>query len=72
MCWSLHICSKKKGYDVVIAVYEEVLSTSAGVGRGITVIECQKEALKEMEFEIVFIQHFPAFDYLVRLVRIKI
>ena len=28
-------------------------------------IECQKEALKEMEFEIVFIQHFPVFDYLV-------
>ena len=38
---------------------------------GITVIECQKEALTEMEFEIVFIQHFPVFDYLTSRYELK-
>ena len=56
---------KEKGYDVVIAVYKKSYPLLQELEEGITVIECQKEALKEMEFEIVFIQHFPVFDYLV-------
>ena len=56
---------KEKGYDVVIAVYKKSYPLLQELEEGITVIECQKEALKEIEFEIVFIQHFPVFDYLV-------
>lgn len=52
---------KEKGYDVVIAVYKKSYPLLQELEEGITVIECQKEALKEMEFEIVFIQHFPVF-----------
>ena len=54
---------QRKGiYDVVIAVYE-VLSTCRSLEEGITVIECLEERSK-INLKVVFIQHFPVFDYL--------
>ena len=56
---------KEKGYDVVIAVYRKAYPLLQELEEGITVIECQRESLKETDFDIIFVQHFPVFDYLV-------
>ena len=62
---------KEKGYDVVIAVLKKAYPLLQELEEGITVIECPREALKETEFDIVFIQHFPVFDYLASRYELK-
>ncbi len=55
---------REKGYEVVIVVYKKSYPLLQEVEEGVTVIECQNEVLKDMEYDIIFVQHFPIFDYL--------
>lgn len=54
---------EKKGYEVTIAVFQKAypLLEKAGSFR---VINCLQEALEITEFDIVFMQHYPVFEYL--------
>lgn len=54
---------KKNGFDVTIAVYSKSYPLLA-LCNDFKVIECQNEVLEEDYFDIVFIQHFPVYDYL--------
>ncbi len=54
---------KKNGYEVTIVVYSKSYPLLAFCD-DFKVIECQNEKLEEDYFDIVFIQHFPVYDYL--------
>lgn len=62
---------KEKGYEVVIAVYKKAYPLLQELEEGISVIECSRETLKDMEYDIVFVQHFPVFDYLTSRYELK-
>lgn len=55
---------KKKGYEVTIAVFKKAYPLLGVVEDDFNIIECQNEALPEVEYEIIFVQHFSVFDYL--------
>lgn len=54
---------KKWGYEVTIAVFEKAYPL-IGNADGIQVVECLTEDLEKTEFNVVFVQHYPVFDYL--------
>lgn len=54
---------ERKGYDVTIAVFRKAYPLMTEM-RKLHIIECQSEELKEFDFDIIFVQHFPVFDYL--------
>lgn len=54
---------KKNGYEVTIVVYSKSYPLLPFCD-DFNVIECQNEKLEEDYFDIVFIQHFPVYDYL--------
>lgn len=58
------------GYEVTVATFSKTYPLLKYVD-GYTVIEITKEKLERNEFDIVFIQHFPVFDYIVTHYEIK-
>lgn len=54
---------EKKGYEVVIVVFQKAYPLLEKAGT-IRVIECLSEELEHTDFDIVFVQHYPVFDYL--------
>ncbi len=62
---------REKGYDVTIAVYKKAFPLLEEVEDGITVVECRTEELTETEYDVIFVQHYPVFDYLASRYRLK-
>ena len=54
---------KKNGFEVTIVTYSKSYPLLA-LCNDFKVIECQNEKLEEDYFDIIFIQHFPVYDYL--------
>lgn len=54
---------KKHGFEVTIAVYSKSYPLLS-LCNDFKVIECQNEMLDEQYYDIVFLQHFPVYDYL--------
>ena len=54
---------KKRGYAVTIAVFEKSYPLLAEA-KEIRIVECLGEELEQKEFDIIFVQHYPVFDYL--------
>lgn len=54
---------KKKGYEVTIAVFQKAYPLLE-MAEQIRVLDCQKEELEETDFDVVFVQHYPVFDFL--------
>lgn len=61
---------KKHGFEVTIAVYSKSYPLLELCDE-FKVIECQHETLTDNYFDIVFIQHFPVYDYLCAHYEIK-
>lgn len=51
------------GYEVIVATFSKTFPLLEYVD-GFQVIDITKEKLEKVDFDIVFIQHFPVFDYL--------
>ena len=55
-----------KGYQVTVATFEKAYPMLELFEEfEIETIECRTEELKETEYDIMFVQHFPVLDYLV-------
>lgn len=54
---------KKHGFEVTIMVYSKAYPLLA-LCNDFKVIECKHERLDEQYYDIVFLQHFPVYDYL--------
>lgn len=54
---------KKKGYEVTIVVYSKTYPLLEEC-EDFDVLECQNDKLTIFDYDIVYIQHFPVFDYL--------
>lgn len=54
---------ENKGYEVTIVVYKKAYPLLNEI-RNIKVIECRTEELDELYYDVIFVQHFPVFDFL--------
>lgn len=57
----------ERGYEVTIAVQLKaypLMKIVESLKQNISVIECQKDELKENNFDLIIVQHYPVFDYL--------
>lgn len=57
----------KREYEVTIAVQLKaypLMKQIDELGDNITVVECQYDELKEKDYDIIIVQHYPVFDYL--------
>lgn len=52
-----------KGYEVTVAVFQKAYPLLEKVEE-FSVVDCMQEKLKETDYDIVFVQHYPVFDYL--------
>lgn len=53
----------KKGYEVVVAVFQKAYPLLEK-SEEFSVVNCLQEELEETDYDIVFVQHYPVFDYL--------
>ncbi len=54
---------EKRGYDVTIAVFQKAYPLLNEKGR-YRIINCLVEKLDVERFDVIFVQHYPVFDYL--------
>lgn len=54
----------KRGYKVTVAVFSKAYPLLDYIDQDIHVIEIQNEPLDQTEFDLVWIQHYPVYDYL--------
>ena len=54
---------ENKEYEVTIVVYKKAYPLLNEIGN-IKVIECRTEELDELYYDVIFVQHFPVFDFL--------
>lgn len=54
---------EEKGFEVTIAVFQKAYPLMAEAG-SIRIVECQSEELGDTDFDVLFVQHFPVFDYI--------
>ena len=54
---------QKKGYDVTIAVFQKAYPLLEQAG-SMTIVDCLNEELDKKYYDIIFVQHYPVFDFL--------
>lgn len=54
---------EKRGYEVTIAVYHKAYPLLERAGT-IRVVDVLKEELEHVDYDIIFVQHYPVLDYL--------
>lgn len=53
---------EKKGFDVTIAVFQKAYPLLEKAGN-MHIVDCLTEELEKQEFDVVFVQHYPVFDF---------
>ena len=54
---------EKRGYEVTIAVYQKAYPLLEKAGT-IKIVDVLKEELEHVDYDILFVQHYPVLDYL--------
>lgn len=54
---------EKKGYEVTVAVFQKAYPLLKQAGT-INIVDCFREELKVQEYDIIWVQHYPVFDFL--------